>query len=178
MSFTRQNSGIKAVKRDFSSNSQSSSSQSSDAPLTRGLPAAAGAAGTRSLAATQQRLKAIQDALNGVPVAGEKQTSLAGQKRPAPALLDPSTSKRRQLPRSWSQENVDVKVNGSIQSQGMSKTISSTSVNKTSETTITMSSTTKSTAKTAEVFLSSEQKHILKLVEDGESVFYTGSAGA
>jgi hypothetical protein len=35
----------------------------------------------------------------------------------------------------------------------------------------------KAATKPAKVFLSQEQLHILKLVEEGNSIFYTGSAG-
>lgn len=170
-------SGIKSLKRNWSSNNQpTTSSQSSDTP-----PAASRniAPAKKTLTDTEKRLKAIQAALDGQAVPGESHahTASAGQKRPAPTVLGSNTAnKKRQLPSSWNEENMT-----SQRSTQNSRTMSSSSnrnVESESVTTLTMSSSGKSAAKPAPVFLSQEQTHILKLVENGESLFYTGSAGA
>ncbi|KAJ3552575.1 hypothetical protein NM688_g4082 [Phlebia brevispora] len=167
-------SGIKSLKRDWSSNSQpGSSSQSSDTPppATRTTAPA-----KKSLTDTEKRLKAIQDALNGKPVPGETKssssqahtTTAAGQKRPAPAVLGSTTNKRRQLPDTWSQEGTSQRATQSSRTTSSSNT---RDANFESVTTLDMSSSRKTAAKLGPVLLSQEQTHILKLVEDGQVCF-------
>lgn len=172
-------SGLKSVKRDFSSNTLPSSSQSSEDSKSRQL----GPNGSRnSLTAQERRLKLIQDALKDHSASGDKLSCSgglvsAGHKRANTAQEEPA-AKRRQLPSSWSmasalqttQTKNPLVVNGKMAS-------SSASANSSSRATITVSSSSASSSKPAPVFLSQEQTHILKLVEGGESIFYTGSAG-
>ena len=170
MPLARQSSGIKSVKRDFTSNNEPSSSRTTvvqRAPLRN-----TGVTNGRSLTDQEKRLKAIQDALRGMPDADEPTIVGAGHKRAAPSVIAaPGPAKRRQLPSSWSQE--------SSQPQKPSRMAAAASFNRQLETVteITAASGHKSSARPAAVFLSQEQTHILKLVEQGESLFYTGSAG-
>lgn len=175
-------SGLRTVKRDFSSNSITSSSQTTDS---------AESSRQQKLTASEMRLKLIQEALNGTSTREEKRqpfsgrsrttasdTSSVGLKRPSPPDDQPG-SKKRQLPSSWN-TSFDSQ-SASIASYSSTRALSaSATVNNASKTTITVASTTKPSATAAGVsgvFLSQEQTHILKLVEAGESLFYTGSAG-
>lgn len=164
-------SGLRTVKRDFSSNSLPPNSQNA---------ASGGSSRQQKLSTQEERLKLIQDALNGVATSGDNKSpfsssnaaasggssmSSASLKRPSP---DDSHSgvKKRRMPSSWNDSN-------DIASYSNTRTLSvSTSINTASKTTIPTTS-----AKPASIFLSQEQTHILKLVENGESIFYTGSAG-
>ncbi|GJE90946.1 ATP-dependent DNA helicase PIF1 [Phanerochaete sordida] len=174
-------SGLRTVKRDFSSNSVTSSSQTTDSGES---------SRQQKLSASERRLKLIQDALSGMSAPEEKKqpfsgpgrtvatgsnSNFTGSKRSAPADNQPA-AKKRQLPSSWN-TSFDEK-SSSIASYSSTRTLSaSASANSATKTTITVASTTQSSSKTSGVFLSQEQTHILKLVEAGESLFYTGSAG-
>ena len=162
-------SGLRTVKRDFSSNSVTSGSQSSD----RSEPSR-----QEKLTAQERRLKLIQDALNGVTAPLEKKNPLSGANKPStssataslkrPLPSDSQTGpKKRQMPSSW-KDNRDVASTRSLSV--------STPVSGSSKAIISMPSS-KSSGKPASIFLSQEQTHILGLVEKGESLFYTGSAG-
>lgn len=175
-------SGLRTVKRDFSSNSVGSSQTSNSTESSR----------QATLSTQEMRLKMIQDALNGVPAATDKKSPFsapnrthtaatnsrtAGLKRPSQDDIE-SSAKRRQLPSSWDKGQDRYSQSSSIASYSSTRALSaSASVNSASTTTISISSTTRSSAKPAGVFLSQEQTHILKLVESGQSLFYTGSAG-
>ncbi|GBE86663.1 ATP-dependent DNA helicase PIF1 [Sparassis crispa] len=172
-------SGLKSIKRDFSSaplpsasqNSSLSASDASAIPWTPSPP-------QQQLPGMAQRLKDIQDALSGHAVASEKTlsgTSSASSsqafrggppgslKRSAPSQDPPA--KRRQLPPNWSEntESTTSRTFGSSRVANAPLVVSAASSG--------------AVAKPAPVFLSQEQQHILKLVQDGQSVFYTGSAG-
>ncbi len=172
MSSTKLMSGLKTIKRDFTSNAVAAPS-SSQTPSTNVNPGA-----KKSLNGIEQRLKDIQDALNGQLVQGERMTmkGAAGQKRSSPNEYEDSAAKRRQLPSSWNDapSHTSSQTRASQGSRNLSRP--STSVIPTS--TIAVGPPTNpSRDKPAPVFLSQEQTHILKLVENGESIFYTGSAG-
>ncbi|EEB86598.1 hypothetical protein MPER_16390 [Moniliophthora perniciosa FA553] len=83
---------------------------------------------------------------------------------------EPPAKKKRELPSSWSQDSgpstSTSKVTGPINRQQLSK-------GKVTE----VPQTAASGKRISKVFLSQEQSQILKLVENGMSVFYTGSAG-
>ncbi|KAI0825694.1 hypothetical protein BC629DRAFT_15919 [Irpex lacteus] len=113
----------------------------------------------------------IQDALAAPAKENAKSNSASGSggvKRPS-ASLEESATKRRQLPSSWSrtpsQSRSTFSSSGATTTQTSSVVVPASSVS------------TSSTGKVAPIFLSQEQTHILKLVEKGESLFYTGSAG-
>lgn len=165
-------SGLRAIKRDFSSNSIPSSSQNSD--RAEAVPDLA----ERSLAGRQLRLKLIQDALKGDTAPGERKAPAAegsssnttGPKRSAPTDNQPP-AKKRQLPSAWNE-------NSSVASYSSTRALSASSnINSASKASITVTSSTDASAKPAGIFLSKEQTHILELVTGGESLFYTGSAG-
>ena len=173
-------SGLRTVKRDFSSNSATSSSQTTNS----GEPSR-----QQKLTASERRLKLIQDALAGAPSLEEKRqpfsesgrttTSGTGSissnlKRPSPGDGQPA-AKKRKLPSTWANSSSQ---SSAVASYSSTRTLSaSLSVNSASKTSISVTSTSKSSSKAAGIFLSQEQTHILKLVEAGESLFYTGSAG-
>lgn len=132
---------------------------------------------------SQQRLKDIQDALAGKSVSSEKDRStvthakepLASSKTwnkrpsdPPTADLNPAPQKKaRKLPESWSappQPKVQRSSSSATKHSGIKEAY-------------VLSSTKDKKRKIAPVFLSEEQTRILQLVQDGESVFYTGSAG-
>ncbi|KAK0202682.1 hypothetical protein DFS33DRAFT_920634 [Desarmillaria ectypa] len=172
-------SGLRTFKRDFSSSSvmpQSSQEfewSSSPPPAPQSKP----------LTGAQQRLKDIQDALAGKSVSSEKRPSTFAQSKeplassktwnkrpsdPPAADLNPAPQKKaRKLPDSLSKP------------PGPKVQRSSSSATKHAGTkeAYVLSSSKDKKRKVASVFLSQEQTRILKLVQDGESVFYTGSAG-
>ncbi|PBK72427.1 hypothetical protein ARMSODRAFT_757835 [Armillaria solidipes] len=162
-------SGLRTFKRDFSSSSvMPQSSQEIEWPSSQ--PAA-------PLTGAQQRLKDIQDALSGKSVSSEKKISkepLASSKTWNKRPSDPPTTdlkpapQKRKLPDSWSAAP-EPKVQRSSSSATKHSGIKEAYV---------LSSTKDKKRKVASVFLSQEQTRILQLVQDGESVFYTGSAGA
>ncbi|PBK99530.1 hypothetical protein ARMGADRAFT_919184 [Armillaria gallica] len=135
------------------------------------------------LTGAQQRLKDIQDALAGKSVSSEKDRSTLTHKKeplassktwnkrlsePPTADLNPAPQKKaRKLPDSWSAAP-EPKVQRSSSSATKHSGIKEAYV---------LSSTKDKKRKVASVFLSQEQTRILQLVQDGESVFYTGSAG-
>lgn len=126
----------------------------------------------------QLRMKAIEEALGGnttVATASKASQPLVESrtfnKRPSdPALLfeDDSNAppkKKRQLPPSWSEEVLEkVTTSRSSTIRPQIRNLPSTS-------------SPVAIKRPAGVFLSPEQSQILRLVEEGTSVFYTGSAG-
>ena len=137
-------SGLRSVKRDFSSNSISQSNQN------RSSGPSSSQSASQKLSAMEERMRRIQQGLN------EHEAQKASLSRTSSSQISTSSSssntlkrsaenqpdasnKRRQLPSSWK---------GST-----------------------------SSSKPGPVKLSKEQTHILKLVEQNQSVFYTGSAG-
>ena len=153
-------SGLGTVKRDWSTSSASQEHRSSESiywPLTPPQPAA------RKLTGAEQRLKDIQDALAGYSSAPPPcPIAMPPNKRASPSEnTAPPTKRARQLPPDW--HSHDTLSNPSLSRSANNKSTS------------TPSSAVK--PKIAPVFLSQEQTQILKLVQDGNSVFYTGSAG-
>ncbi|KAJ3721104.1 hypothetical protein C8R42DRAFT_581567 [Lentinula raphanica] len=124
-------------------------------------------------------MKAIEDALNGnttVATASKASQPLAESrsfnKRPSdPALFEQDDAvpqkKKRQLPPGWSGETQD----------GIPMSKSMTVNMKSQVRTLSQTGNLVATKRPAGVFLSQEQSQILRLVEEGTSVFYTGSAG-
>jgi len=175
MSKTAQ-SGLRTIKRDFSDTVLSALSQEVYWPPTpQPQPS--------KLTGSEQRLKAIQDALSEKSAPSQRSNALvesrATNKRPSPEIsAAPATKKSRQLPPSWCEK--DPLSAPSLSSKSSSSTVSRRTIAPGSTYTPPASSpptlpTTKS--KLSAVFLSQEQTQILRLVEAGQSVFYTGSAG-
>lgn len=160
-------SGLRTIKRDWSEDRISWPATPSTTQSQKPKPGNA----------LSQRMKDIQDALTGAQIPGER-TEIStkqianGSKRPLPPAPDHPPAKKRQLPSSW-----DDTLSSSSNFK-MSRTSSSLSVKSTPLTVASSSSkSSKPTSKLAGVFLSQEQTHILRLVEAGNSIFYTGSAG-
>ncbi|KAJ8489347.1 hypothetical protein ONZ51_g2972 [Trametes cubensis] len=173
-------SGLRSVKRDFSSNSLRPASQSS---TTSDDPIAWEPTPPKKLSGLEQRLKDIQDALNSQISSSEStlsQSQSQSQKRPSTSQDPPA--KRRQLPQSWDEKPHALSQRSRAAAYGASsssRAFGATRQVNTNETLVIPSATKSSaTSKPAPVFLSQEQTHILRLVESGQSLFYTGSAGA
>ncbi|CDO73329.1 hypothetical protein BN946_scf185008.g92 [Trametes cinnabarina] len=171
-------SGLRSVKRDFSSSSLASASQGSAASEPDSIPW--DPTPPRKLSGLEQRLKDIQDALNA-QISSSETTLSQSQKRPSPSSQAPP-AKRRQLPSTWQSkpEHAVQSSKPAYSSQASSsRAFGATRQVNTNETLVVPSASKSSAAsKPAAVFLSQEQTHILRLVGAGQSLFYTGSAGA
>ncbi|KAI0766626.1 hypothetical protein BD413DRAFT_569147 [Trametes elegans] len=171
-------SGLRTVTRNFSSSSlplasQTSATSDSDAIAWDQTP-------PKKLSGLEQRLKDIQDALNSQVSSSEKVLSQS-QKRPSTSQNPPA--KRRQLPQSWDEKPERPAhvsrpaVRPTYPSASASRPFGATQSVNARETLIVPTAKTGAAARPAPVFLSQEQTHILRLVESGQSLFYTGSAG-
>ena len=158
-------SGLGVVKRDWSSTSQEPrSSQPIYWPPTPPNPVQP----ARKLTGSEQRLKDIQDALTGyAPVSSSCVATQVQNKRASPSGKTPPPKRARQLPPDWHSNDTLSKPSLARQQVGADK----------KEPIYENSTSSSSVKKIAPVFLSQEQTQILKLVQDGSSVFYTGSAG-
>lgn len=172
-------SGLRTIKRDFSDSSSfpASSQEIYWPPTQHPVPP--------KLTGVQQRLKAIQDALAEASASHEPLNALVESKTvnkrssPEPDTTPP-TKKSRQLPPSWQEkDSLSAPSLSSKSSFNLKKTGSKWGVASSATSTPPVSSSTlpATKAKIPAVFLSQEQTQILRLVKDGHSVFYTGSAG-
>jgi ATP-dependent DNA helicase PIF1 len=165
-------SGLRTVKRDWS---EPSLSQKSSEDLIEWPPTPPT---RKSATGAEKRLRDIQDALAGRPVSSERiLTNASSQVINSTEISEPPLKKARQLPSSWSSNDKSVS-SASLSSSTWTPSSSTTSsrrppVSKSS----TSSAPTSKSSRVPAVFLSQEQTHILKLVQEGHSVFYTGSAG-
>ena len=166
-------SGLRTMKRDFSSSSFGASSQPIDVDNDIDWPLTPPVVAPKALTGPEQRLKDIQDALAGRPPQTQPRplSNLSSQvinkrSNPSSSDFDAPPAKRR-LPSSWDDAEVSMPSKQAIASRAQAAP---------KKTVMTASSST-ATTKPAKVFLSSEQTQILKLVTEGHSVFYTGSAG-
>lgn len=168
-------SGLRTIKRDWSQ----SSSQSEDRiswPATQPNQSQSSKAPKPEI--QSQRMKDIQlalDALTGKQPPGERpeistKQIANGTKRPLPPAPNPPPAKKRQLPPSWNEDTLSSSSNFKTSSKFSLPAVKSTSLTA-------AASSSKPSSKLAGVFLSQEQTQILRLVESGNSVFYTGSAG-
>ncbi|KAI0630514.1 hypothetical protein C8Q77DRAFT_208911 [Trametes polyzona] len=166
-------SGLRSIKRDFSSNSLPATSQSSAASDPDSIPW--DPTPPKKLSGLEQRLKDIQDALNA-QISSSENTLSQSQKRPSTSQNPPA--KRRQLPPSWDAKEVKPSHTHKTAYTSVPRAVG-TSRNMNVPETLVVPAATKNGAvsKPAPVFLSQEQTHILRLVESGKSLFYTGSAG-
>lgn len=159
-------SGLGVVKRDWSIPSASQEPGSSQPIYWPPTPPNPVQPAPRQLTGSEQRLKDIQDALTGyASVPPSRFTSQVQNKRASPSEKTPSAKRARQLPPDWHSNDTLSKPSLIRQPVANRKPVyeNSTSLS--------------SVKKIAPVFLSQEQTQILKLVQDGSSVFYTGSAG-
>lgn len=203
---SKSQSGLGRLKRDWSNASITSASCSSEAvdwdptpPKKQQVEA------DEKLEKANKRLLVIKQALasmepnkpvqSSAPVSRPLGQSLAvnnpNGKRPSLGSADATipTKKPRQLPPSWRDDPLST---SSISRKSSSSTVKSTSSNRPSTASTTgnagdsksytvpapsSSGGSSKQNKMPKLFLSQEQTHILKLVEGGSSVFYTGSAG-
>ena len=179
-------SGLSTIKRDFSTSSIGSAAPRSSQPLDWDpSPPRPAPPPKKKLTGSEARLLAIQEALAGLP------------KQPSPAPLGPSNTQnkrasptgtqtvepapkrsRRILPPDWhdndalSKPTLAAPIPNQSKSRSSSGSVLSPLVDSPSSS---LSSASKT--KVAPIFLSQEQTQILRLVQEGESLFYTGSAG-
>ena len=180
MSRPKPQSGLSTVRRDFSSTEIVPPPKSSQSIHWSPSPPVAPPAPLKKLSGSEARLKAIQEALAGYPASEPPLLvqSLTQNKRPSPTGTSATGNppkRARQLPPDWPS-------NDSLSKPSLSaKPLSSSARDPRKSAFNTPASSSGSGSsikpKVASVFLSQEQKTILKLVEEGESVFYTGSAG-
>jgi hypothetical protein len=172
-------SGLSSVKRDWEDHPSSSpevlfawepTQRPAQPQQQRTHQQTRGSSTTVLLTGAQKRWKDIQDAFAGMPQQPASSGSLSQSKRQSPTDT-PATGppeKRRRLPPGW---------DDSLSMPSLSVQSRSSNSTKGSGSSQTVVSTPPESKKIASVFLSPEQTRILKLVQDGESVFYTGSAG-
>lgn len=167
-------SGLRTIKRDFSAGSMSSQPIDVDGSEWPPTPAASVEPKPlgRPLTGSEQRLKNIQDALAGLPSTSSSQPLTA--KRPNPSnnagySMSEPPAKKRVLPSAWEEPPPPKSLASKRPTDVIEK-------QKPSGSRIAIKAGTSKPA-VATVFLSNEQQKILKLVSDGQCLFYTGSAG-
>lgn len=126
--------------------------------------------------ARSRRLKEIEEALRSAPASSSSSKPLSTQptnnKRPSTTSIDEVPSKKlRQLPVSWGQDDL-LSSSTTWSRDKPSKALTSAKKESSRPT------GRDKPPKRAAMSLSQEQTQILRLVEKGTSVFYTGSAGA
>ncbi|TBU30534.1 hypothetical protein BD311DRAFT_217892 [Dichomitus squalens] len=169
-------SGLRSIKRDFSSSSLPPASQeslSSDPDTIPWQPTP-----PKKLSGLEQRLKDIQDALNAQVSSSSSVLASSSQSQKRPSTSQNPPAKRRQLPPSWDDKPPSQASRPAYPSAASQRAFGKPRQTNTNETTLVVAAKSGSSAKPAPIFLSQEQTHILKLVESGLSLFYTGSAGA
>jgi len=179
-SSSKSQSGLGTVRRNFSSSGISQLPKSSQEIHWSPSPPVPPPCPVKKLSGSEARLKAIQEALAGYPASSPPvlAQSSSQNKRPSPtgssATANPPTKRARQLPPDW--PGADSLSKPSLSSKPLSSSNRDTGKS-TFRAPASSSSSLATKSKLASVFLSQEQTQILKLVQDGESVFYTGSAG-
>jgi len=161
-------SGLRTVKRDFSD------AKPSDEPISwpRTQPNGNG---------KEQRLKDIQAGIEqrGAAALLQSYTNVTAaymgsqSKRPLPGTADEPPTKKRHLPPGWDDTDPFMTSSSLTRNSSTKSLISSMSRSLTVSTTL----TSKPPSSKPKMVLSAEQTHILKLVEEGKGIFYTGSAG-
>lgn len=159
-------SGLRTFKRDFSA--ASTSSQALDLEWPPSPPPAPVAA--KPLTGAQKRLKDIEDALKGM-------TPQTSAKPAAPLIPSKAFNKRPSDTAPVDSHPVPVKKQRTQDVLAPTNFTRSSSSSSAVRTRTVVAATNSAPQKVAKVFLSKEQQAILKLVSDGKSVFYTGSAG-
>lgn len=149
-------SGLRTVKRDFSD------TKLSNEPIS--WP-------NSQPSAKEQRLKDIQAGIEqrGASALLQSYTNITGSqgKRPLSGTTD-EPPRKRYFPSSW--DDGDSFMTSSSLGRNSSASVSRSI-------TITTTSSSKPPSSKQKMTLSQEQTQILKLVEEGKSIFYTGSAG-
>ncbi|KAF9218964.1 hypothetical protein BS17DRAFT_471112 [Gyrodon lividus] len=173
-------SGLRTIKRDWSTSSRTDDERISWPPPT---PADTT---KKTLDARAQRLKDIQAGLDGREHSNLPSNPLqsyanittadiaSGSKRPLLTPSDEPPAKKRVLPPHWEKG-----AHTSSSDFATSTRVSSVSrpVIKSKSITVSAATIASTSTKLAGIFLSQEQTQLLRLVDEGKSVFYTGSAG-
>ena len=164
-------SGLRTIKRDFSSNSIPTSSQ--DSQHSGSDPTAipwsqSQTAPRRNIEGISQRLKDIQAALKEGTTSSQETLSSSQKARAASGSLNLPT--KRKLPPSWTES-------GASAPKAKSRAFGTARSANTNSITVPAAETSRSGGKPGKVVLSAEQTHILSLAKEGKSLFYTGSAG-
>lgn len=159
-------SGLRTVKRDWSTSSKTDSDTDQK----------------KSLDARAQRMRDIQDGLNRreqaslSSILSQNYTNVttadiaSGSKRPLPISAHEPIAKKRALPTNW-ENDVSTSSSNFTTTARTSTTTGSHAKTKTTGLSVTAATSP------AEPVLSQEQTQILQLVQQGNSLFYTGSAG-
>lgn len=162
-------SGLRTVKRNFSD------AKLSDEPISwpRTQPNGSG---------REKRLRDIQAGIEqrGAAALLQSYTNITASptgsqsQQPLPGTADEPPTKRRHLPPGW-----DSDTDAFMSSSSLTRTSSTKSLMSSVSRSFTVSTTLTSTPPSSKpkMVLSQEQMHILKLVEEGKGIFYTGSAG-
>ncbi|KIM52454.1 hypothetical protein SCLCIDRAFT_554634 [Scleroderma citrinum Foug A] len=162
-------SGLRTVKRNFSE------AKLSDEPISwpRIQPNDSG---------REKRLRDIQAGIEqrGAAALLQSYTNITASptgsqsQQPLPGTADEPPTKRRHLPPGW-----DSDTDAFMSSSSLTRTSSTKSLMSSVSRSFTVSTTLTSTPPSSKpkMVLSQEQMHILKLVEEGKGIFYTGSAG-
>lgn len=171
-------SGLGSIKRDWSNSDVTQPAKSSQESI-YWPPTPVAQPPVKKLTGSEARLKAIQDALSSMhespppPLA----PSTLQNKRSSPDSNTATThapKRARQLPPDWH----DALSSSTLSS---SPTVSAPAPRSKDAAKLAIDATIQAHAssnkKLPSVFLSQEQTQILKLVQEGDSVFYTGSAG-
>lgn len=121
------------------------------------------------------RVKSVQamlDAAKRTALSALGNASNVPSKRPSESQGNEPVAKKRTLPPSWTNQKEPKVVVSNRASATSSNSFASSSITPR----VYVPSDTQDTP-VAKVFLSNEQQHILKLVQTGHNVFFTGSAG-
>ncbi|KAJ7763562.1 hypothetical protein DFH07DRAFT_738703 [Mycena maculata] len=173
MSKSKSQSGLGSIQRDWSVNSATAPKSSPEIEWSPTPPKpqqpVSSSSSTVELTGREKRLRDIQNALNNrsTPVVSQpfaKPKRSSDTEYPDASDSVPPTKKPRQLPPGWGDDDT------------MTRATTFNSGSRTARTKSTYTAPPPN-VKVSAVFLSGEQTQILKLVQDGKSVFYTGSAG-
>ncbi|KAJ7800557.1 hypothetical protein B0H14DRAFT_2387104 [Mycena olivaceomarginata] len=167
---SKSQSGLGTIKRDWSITSATAPKSSQDIPWDPTPPKPAPPP-EKPLTGREKRLRDIQNALDSRPT-----PIVAQQKRPSDSDASaPLAKKKRQLPPGYGDNNdyVPPKYERDEAYTDRSAPFATGSRPVLAKSTY----TAPPPKKVAPVFLSQEQTHVLKLAQEGKSLFYTGSAG-
>ncbi|KAF8966322.1 PIF1-like helicase-domain-containing protein [Flammula alnicola] len=171
-------SGLGTVKRDWSSSDVAQAPKSSQEIYWPPTPPVVPQAPAKKLTGSEQRLKAIQEALAGYPSSAPPPLapSTLQNKRPSPngndATMPPKRARQLPLIGMILSRPPACRTRAYNQDPHLRRTIPVTL-----HLVLQRAHPVHPQSQTCPVFLSQEQTQILKLVQEGESVFYTGSAG-
>ena len=176
-------SGLRTIKRDWSdSQAQSASSQASQLIDWPSSPERPSRPKPTKPTGYDERVARIQAALESNRQSSREALSSSSsvpQKRESESYTSGSVAKKRVLPSGWSHRDTIKQEPRHSQSSGPSVTSASSfgSASIAPKSIIPQLMEEGNSPAVARIFLSVEQQQILKLVEAGNNVFFTGSAG-